>query len=154
VPIFQNIARSEQRHMDAVKTLMDKYNLIDPVVDDTVGVFADAHIQNLYYELVQKGRISLQQALFVGALIEDLDIFDLKGFIQAADNVDIRTVYQNLMKGSRNHLRAFVGRLESVGETYEGTYLSSEEIEEIVDSPMERGLVDHEGNPYYPGVGW
>lgn len=153
-PIFQNIARSEQRHMEAVKTLLDKYNLIDPIIDDMVGVYSDPNIQNLYFELVQKGRVSVVQALLAGALIEDLDIFDLKGYLLSADNVDIKTIYQNLMKGSRNHMRAFVSRLESIGETYEGTYLTPEEIEEIVDSPMERGLVDHEGNPLYPNTGW
>lgn len=45
--------------------------------------------------LVNEGRISHVQALYVGAMIEDLDIFDLKKFIQEADNVDIKTVYQN-----------------------------------------------------------
>jgi hypothetical protein len=152
--IFQNISRSEQRHMDAIKTLLDKYNLMDPVIDDTVGVFSDPKIQNLYYELIQRGRISLVQALYVGAMIEDLDIFDLKEFIQVADNVDIKTVYQNLMKGSLNHLRAFVSQLSAHGEIYDGTYLKPEEIEEIVNSPMERGLYDHDGNPLYPIVGW
>jgi len=152
--IFQNIASSEQRHMDAVKTLLDKYNMLDPVIDDTVGVFSDTKIQNLYFELVQKGRISLVHALQVGALIEDLDIFDLKEFILVADNVDIKTVYQNLLKGSRNHMRSFVSQLSAYGEIYEGTYLTPEEIEEIVDSPMERGLYDYEGNPLYPNIGW
>ena len=152
--IFQNIARSEQRHMEAVKTLLEKYDLIDPVIDETIGVFSDPIIQNLYLELVQKGRISLFQALYVAAMIEDLDIFDLEEFIQAADNVDIQTVYQNLMKGSRNHMRAFVRQLSAYGEMYEGTYLTPEAIEEIVDSPMERGLYDHEGNPLYPNFGW
>jgi hypothetical protein len=152
--IFRNIAQSEQRHMDAVKTLLDKYNLIDPVIDDTVGVFSDPELQNLYYELVGKGRISHNQALFVGAMIEDLDIFDLKEFIQEADNVDIKTVYQNLMKGSRNHLRAFVSRLTAYGDTYEAIYLTQEEIDEIVNSAMERGLYDQDGNPLFGSVGW
>lgn len=152
--IFKNIARSEQRHMDALKTLLDKYNLMDPVIDDTVGVFSDTKIQNLYYELVQKGRISHVHSLQVGALIEDLDIFDLKEFIQTADNVDIKTVYQNLLKGSRNHLRSFVSRLSAYGEVYEGTYLTADEIDKIVNSPMERGLYDHDGNPFYPNTGW
>jgi hypothetical protein len=152
--IFQNIARSEERHMEAVKTLLAKYDLIDPVIDDAIGAFSNPDIQNLYLEFVQKGRISLIQALYVGAVIEDLDIFDLEEFIQVADNVDIQTVYQNLLKGSRNHMRAFVRQLSGNGEMYEGTYLAPEAIEEIVDSPMERGLYDHEGNPLYPNIGW
>ena len=152
--IFQNIARSEQRHMDAIKTLLDKYNLSDPVIDDTVGFFTDQELQNLYYELVNKGRISHVDALFVGAMIEDLDIFDLKAFIEEADNTDIKTVYQNLMKGSRNHLRAYVSQLASYDENYEANYLTPEEIEEIVNSPMERGLYDQDGNPLFPSVGW
>ena len=152
--IFPNIARSEQRHMDAVKTLLAKYGLSDPVIDDTIGVFSDPNIQNLYYELVQKGSISPIQALYVGAEIEDLDLFDLEEFIKAADNVDIQTVYQNLMKGSRNHMRAFIRQLSANGVMYEGTYLAPEVIEEIVDSPMERGLYDHAGNPVYPKIGW
>ncbi len=152
--IFQNIALSEQRHMDAVKTLLNKYNLIDPVIDGTVGVFASPELQNLYYELVSKGKISHVQALFVGAMIEDLDIFDLKEFIQEADNLDIKTVYQNLMKGSRNHLRALLSQLAAYGETYVGIYLTSEEIDEIVNSPMERGLYDQDGNPIFASVGW
>jgi hypothetical protein len=152
--IFHNIAGSEQRHMDAVKTLLAKYGLIDPVIDDTIGVFSDPNIQNLYHELVQKGSISLIKALYVGAEIEDLDLFDLKEFIQAADNVDIQTVYQNLMKGSRNHMRAFLRQLSAHGVMYEGTYLAPEVIEEIVDSPMERGLYENERNPLYPKIGW
>lgn len=153
-PIFQNIASSEQRHMEAVKAILDKYDLVDPVIDDSAGVFSNMKIQNLYHELVLKGNISISQALYVGALIEDLDIFDLKESKQVADNVDIQTVYQNLMKGSRNHLRSFMRFLSSLGEVYEGTYLTPEEIAEIVASPMERGLYDHEGNPIYPNIGW
>ncbi|HUV93138.1 MAG TPA: DUF2202 domain-containing protein, partial [Anaerolineales bacterium] len=30
IPIFQNIARSEQTHTDAIKNLLDTYGLVDP----------------------------------------------------------------------------------------------------------------------------
>jgi hypothetical protein len=45
--IFRNIARSEQRHMDAIKTLLDRYNIPDPVeaTGDRIGVFQNQHIQ-------------------------------------------------------------------------------------------------------------
>ena len=32
--IFANISESEQRHMDAIKNLITRYGLVDPVVDD------------------------------------------------------------------------------------------------------------------------
>ena len=39
--IFANISESEQRHMDAVQRLIEKYGLNDPVKDDTIGKFTN-----------------------------------------------------------------------------------------------------------------
>jgi hypothetical protein len=48
------------------------------------------------------------EALKIGALIEEKDIFDLREELENnVDNKDIAFVYQNLLKGSGNHLRAF-----------------------------------------------
>jgi hypothetical protein len=58
------------------------------------------------------------------------------------------------MKGSRNHLRAYVRHLSRYGETYEAQYLSQDEVDAIVSSPMERGLVDEDGNPIFGNIGW
>jgi hypothetical protein len=140
LPIFANIAGSEQRHTDAIKVLIDRYALADPVTDDTVGVFSDAKFQALYEELVATGRESLTGAFRVGATIEDLDIHDLNGALAATDNSDIETVYLNLQKGSRNHLRAFVGQLESLGDSYSPQYLDPDSVEEILNSPWEAGI--------------
>ncbi len=139
LPIFRNIAKSEQRHMDAIKALLEKYGIEDPVKDDSIGVFQDEELQNLYYQLVDKGKQSLVDALEVGATIEDLDIKDLEEAIQRTDNQDITFVYQNLMKGSRNHLRAFTRILERLGVNYEPQYISAEEYEQIVSTPHEMG---------------
>ncbi len=145
--IFSNIAQSEQSHMDAVKTLLDKYGLEDPVADDVVGVYKDSTFTELYNTFVEKGNLSLVDALKVGATIEDLDIKDLEDEIAQTDNQDIRTVFQNLMKGSRNHLRSFYKLILLNGATYEPQYLSQEEFDAIVNSPMERGVVlDADGN--------
>ncbi len=85
-------------------------------------------------------------ALQVGATIEDLDIHDLEELIAQADNEDIRTVYQNLLKGSGNHLRAFWYELSLNGGEYEAQYISAEELAAIVTSERERGRVDADGN--------
>lgn len=152
--IFANIAQSEQRHMDAVKVLLDKYELKDPVKDDTIGVFSDPVLQGLYHDLVNKGSVSLIEALRVGAKIEDLDIYDLQGHLTQADNKDVKTLYQNLLKGSRNHMRGFVPLLESLGEKYVAQYLTQEEVDYIAHSEMERGLYDENGEPLFGKFGW
>ncbi|WP_457571224.1 DUF2202 domain-containing protein [Desulfovulcanus sp.] len=147
LPIFTHIALSEQRHMDAIKSLLDKYNLSDPVVDTTVGVFTSPEMQKLYNTLVKQGSKSLIDALKVGATIEDLDIKDLQDFLRQTDNTDIKIIYQNLAKGSRNHLRAFTSQLSMNGAKYNAQYLSPAEVESIITSPQEHGMVDENGKP-------
>ena len=62
------------------------------------------------------GEESLEAALAVGAEIEDLNIYDLGRQLDITDNDDLRIVYINLEKGSRNHLRSFYARRYSGGE--------------------------------------
>jgi hypothetical protein len=60
--------------------------------------------------------------LTVGAKIEELDIRDLMAAIAATDNVILKTTYQNLLEGSKSHLRAFVRVLDREGAAYDGPY--------------------------------
>lgn len=137
-PIFANIARSEQRHMDAVGRLLTRYGLTDPVVDDTVGAFTEPALATLYAKLTASGEEAVGEALRVGALIEDMDLFDLGEALAEAPPADVARVYANLSRGSRNHLRAFVGRLDDAELLYEPTYLTAEAVDAIVSSPRER----------------
>ena len=137
--IFKNIAESEQTHTDSVKYLLDRYGIEDPVKSDEIGKFSNPKFEQLYKDLVEKGSKSEVDALIVGATIEDLDIADLKYWINKTDNEDIKFVYENLMKGSRNHLRAFIRMLNNYGANYSPQYISKEEYEQIINSQMERG---------------
>jgi hypothetical protein len=137
--VFSNIAKSESTHMDAVKTLIDRYSLEDPVEGREIGEFANEELQSLYDQLVEQGSQSLEDALRVGAAIEEIDILDLQAYVAQTDKADIQIVYENLERGSRNHLRAFVSVLERQGVSYEPSYLSPEQFEEIVNSDTERG---------------
>ena len=139
LPVFDNIAASEETHTTQVEDMLEKYRVTDPVVDDTVGVFVDPHLASLYTTLVGQGSASSQAALYVGAAIEELDMIDLQEAIDATDNADIEQLYENLMSGSRNHLRAYVGQIEDQGIVYEAQYLTQEEVDAIVDAPVERG---------------
>ncbi len=138
LPIFKNIAKSEQTHMDAVKALIDKYGLQDPAKNE-VGEFTNPKLQALYDNLTAEGSKSLIAALEVGATIEEVDIEDLKKYIAETDNEDIKFVYENLMKGSRNHLRSFVSTLEAYNVTYVPKFLNQSEYNAIISTDIERG---------------
>jgi len=109
--MFINIPESEQRHMDAVKALLDKYSIVDPVNDNEIGSFTNADFKKLFDELVIKGQKSFKDAMLVGKEIEELDIKDLDIRLLQTNNPDIKIIYENLKKGSENHLRAFTRHL-------------------------------------------
>jgi hypothetical protein len=137
--IFENIAASETSHVEAVSVLLDRYGIDDPADGNQPGTYTDPAIQTLYDQLVADGSRSLDAALAVGALIEELDISDLQTRTAATQTADIITVYANLERGSRNHLRAFVSELESRGVVYEPTQLDPAVFDAIVSSEIERG---------------
>jgi len=110
--VFKNIAASEQTHMDAVKTLLDRYGIADPAAGKEVGEFTNPNLQALYDELIDAGSVSLVDALEVGVLIEETDILDLKEGIASTERKDIITVYGNLLLGSLNHLESFESKLD------------------------------------------
>ena len=139
IMIFNNIASSEQTHTNAVLELLDKYDIDDPASGKNIGVFNDTSLQRMYNQLLINGNYSLLSALTVGATIEDLDIYDLEKLILKADNQDIAFVYNNLLKASRNHMRAFYSQIVNNGGTYRAKYISQQQLEDIVNSPKEVG---------------
>lgn len=143
-PIFNKIGASEQRHMEAVQSLLQAYQITVPS-GDTTGVFTDEKLAELYRQLVIQGEQSYIDALQVGATIEDLDIYDLQQYIAGTKNLAILRVYQNLAKGSRNHIRAFTGQLQANNVEYTAQYLDKQTLDTILATAKERGPVDSQG---------
>lgn len=137
--IFNSISNSEQTHTDAILLLLNKYGLTDPVGSNDIGEFSDTLFTRLYQELVLAGNASLLDALKVGATIEDLDLVDLRNALSQLSNADMIATYQNLSKGSRNHLRSFYSKILSEGGDYTPQFLSQEEFDAIINSPKETG---------------
>jgi hypothetical protein len=52
VQAFHTIAAAENRHMEAVKKLLDRYGIADPVGTNPPGVFTNIKLQSKYGELV------------------------------------------------------------------------------------------------------
>lgn len=146
--IFKKIARSEQTHTDAVKQLLDAFDIPDPADTSPAGVFVDPKLQSLYDELIQTGSQSLGDALKVGAAIEEIDILDLEENLGFVENESIRIVFNNLLRGSENHLRAFTKTLaRNTGETYQPQYMDADTYNDIVttiSSTLQR--LDQRGN--------
>jgi len=120
--IFGNISVSEQRHMDAIKTLLDRYGIDDPAAGNEEGIFDDGFLGDLYKTLIDAGSASLVDALKVGVFIEVTDIDDLQAGIASTTRRDIKKVYSNLLRGSYNHFDAFCSNLTKRGvpcEPYE-----------------------------------
>jgi hypothetical protein len=140
LPVFQNIANSEQAHMDSILYLLDQYGVADPVAANGAGEFSNSELQTLYDDLVAEGANSIVDALTVGAKIEEIDILDLQAELDETGNEYIIQVYSNLLAGSENHLRSFVLTLERQnGEIYGPYYLGSEAYDAIMASATDRG---------------
>tara|TARA_R100001377_G_scaffold57309_1_gene34181 strand:- start:1541 stop:2329 length:789 start_codon:yes stop_codon:yes gene_type:complete len=127
--VFGSIAASEQRHMDAVLSLLNTYGIPDPASGNSAGIFDNTALQKLYDTLIQVGAVSELDAMQVGITIEETDIADLNLAIETTAKSNVVRVYNNLLKGSLNHLAAFTNNLEALGgvpssETQNGNSLA------------------------------
>lgn len=166
--VFTNIGDgSEQTHTDAVRDTLESYGLKDPNPDanelpDNIGVFVHEpddgyggeygwYFQEKFNDLVAWGSKDLENALYVGAFIEELDMLDIidcpkvirenEGNIgeddpcglSYTDEKALKTLYTHLVEGSENHLRAFVMNIEQLtGETYEAQVLDPDQVDAIL----------------------
>ena len=134
--IFINISSNEQKHMDEVLKLLNKYDLDDPAFTER-GVFRNAVLGQLYSDFSAKSAKSLVDALEVGATIEDLEIHDIDINISRTTNADLLKLYYNLQCGSRNHIRAYFEQLNNQGTTYKPQYLTQVKLDEIIAGSFE-----------------
>jgi len=109
---FNNIKNSESTHQQMVLVVMESRGIADPRKSE-VGQFTNPELQTLYDKLVTQGSQSQTEAYKVGVAIEELDINDLRTMINNTDpkDTDVISVFDSLLNGSENHLRAFSRKL-------------------------------------------
>jgi hypothetical protein len=127
---FSQIKPSEQKHMDAVAKLINRYDLLDPA-QENIGSFENQKISSLFETLMTKGEQSEVDALQVGMTVEDVDIYDIDEILSKNDNQDIQVVFTNLRNGSIKHLQRFYTDLKTIGGTYEPQYISQELFDQL-----------------------
>ena len=136
--VFANIADSETEHTEAIRQLILSHGLPDPAATTAPGVFVNTELQALYDQLVAMGQPSLIEALKVGCLIEEKDIQDINDKkTLVIDEPDIVQVYDHLLCGSRNHLRAFNSNLLQQGVTYVPQVITQAEWDAIANAAEE-----------------
>lgn len=132
--VFNSISFSEQKHMDAIKNLLEVYEQPFPGTLETIGIFENEFLQSLFNDLIARGSESLTEALKVGALIEEIDINDLDNLRKTVvEEAAIDYVYAQLIKCSENHLRAFVKNLRVQNVEYEPQLLNNDYFSSIIN---------------------
>jgi len=157
--IFVNIGEgSEQTHADVMRDKLEDFGIEDPNpatndLPSSIGYFTGeeygSYFSENYQALINKASQSELDALYVGAFIEELDMHDIvdcpdtiverdNGITECGlnytDEPALINAYSSLLDGSKNHLRAFVGRIESIiGEgNYVAQVISQEDVDEIL----------------------
>lgn len=156
--VFNRIAtRSEQTHTDTMRDKLDQFNLPDPNpntnnLPSSIGVFTGDewgwYFTEKFALLTAQGEVSELDALYVGALIEELDMHDIavcpqvmidRGFsspcgLEYTDEAALQTAYRALINGSESHLRSYVEQIEAVigVGNYKAQYLTQDEVDAIL----------------------
>ncbi|MDD3342912.1 MAG: DUF2202 domain-containing protein [Sulfurospirillaceae bacterium] len=105
--IFDKIASSEEKHMDALINVATKLGVDTSFISTEIGLFTNETISSLYTDLISQASSSTDAALAVGVLIEQTDIADLQSTIAETDVALLGLVYSHLLNGSEHHLSAF-----------------------------------------------
>jgi len=137
IPVFKNISKSEQYHMNLVNTLLEKFDITNTAKDNR-GEFENNDLQKLYNSLTEQGSKSLIDALKTGATIEDVDIHDLNKYISKTKNSEITDIFKQLTCGSGNHMRAFTRQLKIKGIAYTPQYITQNEYNKIINEEHKR----------------
>jgi hypothetical protein len=69
--------------------------------------------------------------------IEELDIKDIETEKLSVDNADVLYAYNELLRGSRNHLRAFWKQLQQQGGSYTPSHITQAAFDAIINSATE-----------------
>lgn len=101
------IAVSEQRHFDAIGTLLTRYGVADPSAGLAAGSYAFPELQALYDQWYADGSAGLRAAQQVGIELERRDLADLRAMLKQTRRPDVRRVFSALATGSEHHLAAF-----------------------------------------------
>ncbi len=135
------IAKAEATHIACLDGVLEFYELEAGATEP--GVFGNEERQNLYNGLMTKSvdTISTYCAM---SLVEEMAVVKYRGIKEAAANVNIEFFSENMFRAATNHLKAVLRELARLEGTYVPSYLTEEEVSEILDAEFRPG--HHKGD--------
>ncbi|MCF6259102.1 MAG: DUF2202 domain-containing protein [Gammaproteobacteria bacterium] len=130
---FAILLRTESRHLRAIKRRLQNNGLTDQTLNNSTGVFNNSELQELYWELVDRGQNSVLDALHVSAFIKEMDIVNLQSVIDTSEKTKITRFYQKLMSSSKKHLSILIKQIEKRGGVYKPQEMSEDELNTMPD---------------------
>lgn len=106
LPVFENLAVAEANHLQALRTLMDRYGVTDPTAGKAAGVFASATVQAAYDQLRVQGKASRQAALEAARTVERNAIASYGDAVIGLNAPAAERAYANLQVAENRHLAA------------------------------------------------
>ncbi|MGA5298404.1 DUF2202 domain-containing protein [Nucisporomicrobium flavum] len=106
---FAHLAMSENHHLTAVRTLLQRYALTDPTAGRPAGRFTDPAVQAAYDRLLAQGGASPEAARTAGRQVERDDIAALKAASAGLTAPDVQQLYTMLLSASEQHLALLGG---------------------------------------------
>lgn len=129
---------SEENHLNLIHLLMERYKISDFVTHAENDRFLDPLLNEHAVLLTVYGSQSLVDGLIAVASIEENTILEIELLMQhITENEDIELVFKHLSLASRNHLRSFVNAMSILEHSYEPAYMSEQQFQSIISSPME-----------------
>ena len=132
MPVFNHMATKLLANNDALKKMLNKYGLTDPINDMQIGKYSDNELQSKYDSAVAKGNESLKNAYIEAANIEEQMIKFYRDASDKVDNQDLKLLFDNLRVRAEHSFAAFVRNLYRFGYEYQPHYITQAEFNQIV----------------------
>ncbi len=103
---FERVAQSEEQHLEALRNLMDRYDVTDPTRGLDEGEFKTDAVDAAYDDYLDEGD-GLAGALKAARAVEKDDIAGLEQAAEGLHAPDAEQVYEHLTRASEMHLQVF-----------------------------------------------
>lgn len=134
---FRRVANAGTTHIETIEALLDYYEIEYPKLSAR-GLFSDEARQEHYDQLLEMGNTE-ENAYRAIAQLEEEDIVAYSEVLNDISNPNIEIVVSNLLRSSKNHLRAVVRQINRLGGEYRPLLLDEATYDKIVSSAPEKG---------------